>query len=186
MHACQWWSRSQRVPFPDQLLRFADHVVPVVQLSASGIHERSDDHHPQRHCKMHQHFILHVGYYNVKWGKMSITYLFACLLILQGILYAWCVLHFYRVLHNVSLPTRLSVKIIDRNVPGSSVIGCWSSRDRQPVSSCMGKSLKVSLSLKDGLIPLATVVHLFLTTWVCIFKETWTHTPDPPIIQSSP
>lgn len=42
-------SGSQWVPLPDQLLWFADHVVPVFQLSAPCIHERPNDHNPQRH-----------------------------------------------------------------------------------------------------------------------------------------
>lgn len=44
-------SGSQRVPLPDQLLWFADHVVPVFQLSAPRIHERPNDHNAQQHCQ---------------------------------------------------------------------------------------------------------------------------------------
>lgn len=68
-------SGSQRVPLPDQLLWFADHVVPVFQLSAPRIHERPNDHNAQQHCQYRQNIVTEYRYTGNKFfnGAFKIT-----------------------------------------------------------------------------------------------------------------
>lgn len=79
-------SCSQSMPLLNQFLWFTNHLIPVIQLSASGIHKWPDDHESERYCREKEtdwiktkvlHFMVNSTYSNIY------IYLLGLLFILQ-------------------------------------------------------------------------------------------------------
>lgn len=83
-------------------------------------------------------------------------------------------IHFTRTVVVIVL---LWCPFFDWHLPGPTALDLKTSRQREASSSCGGRSLKVSFSLKVGWLPLANAVFFVRTACVWSWRHTCTHTP---------